>query len=93
VGALAPDKGVGETERIVAEIRKYHAWLTGTRQLLPPDQPGRWAKPRLLDPETLKPMEPKEPAMPSTTELLDKLNEGMKDPDFRKALKEQGTQE
>lgn len=81
-----------ETQRIREELKKFYAWLSQTGQLLrrvaPYDPNGdRW-KPRQLDPDTLEPLPEEEPQTPSVEELTRRLNELLKDPAFRKALKE-----
>lgn len=79
-------------EQIVAEIRKYHAWLKSTGQLLrPPMHYKGWPKPKQLmpDPENPEKLIPvPEPPPPTPEEIRKRLEEAMKDPAFRKALKE-----
>lgn len=92
VQAQEPDKPDLERECILAEIKKYHAWLQATGQLLRPLPHYKgWPEPRELmeDPDNPGHFIPKpEPPPPTAEERKKMLEDAMKDPAFRKALKE-----
>ena len=77
-----------EVQTIWAEIQRYHNWLESRHRLLSPMPyyKGRM-KPRQLDPDTLEPLP--DPPPPTQEEIIKKLNEMLKDPEFRKYLEEQ----
>jgi hypothetical protein len=77
-----------EVAQIRAEIQRYHNWLESRGRLLGhvPHYRG-WPEPRQLDPKTLEPLPDPPPA--TQEEIIKGLNEMLKDPEFRKWLKEQ----